>query len=116
MLRVLLVLFATILVLSNVQAASLCPTAKAQGESEGAWPIPEEAFTKQAAERELQKLQRLLGPDGLFVDSIAWENSFVYLEGWYLKRQALEETKRGERGLFVSDFCAFMKKHAYVRH
>jgi hypothetical protein len=99
-----------------VQAASLCPDVTARSTAEGRWPIPEDAFTKQSAERELRKLRRLLGPEGSSVDSIAWENSFVYLEGWYLKRQALDATKRGETKPFVVDFCNFVKNRAYVRH
>lgn len=87
-----------------------------QSKTEGAWRIPEEAFTEQSAKRELKKLNRLMGAEGLTVDSIAWETSFVYIEGWYLRRQALAAKGRGESGLFVSDFCDFLKSRAYVRH
>lgn len=79
-------------------------------------PIAEKAFTEQVAKRELQKLNKLLGPEGLTVDAIAWETSFVFIEGWYLKRQALEAKKRGDSPHTISDFCVFMKDRAYVRH
>jgi hypothetical protein len=95
---------------------ALCAQVRPDHKSEGAMPLPEKAFTQQAAERELQKLRSLMGPDGLAVDPPVWETSFVYLEGWYLKRQALEAKKRGETGGPISDFCAFMKERAYVRH
>ncbi len=79
-------------------------------------PLPEAAFTEQTAQRELRKLERLLGPDGLLVDSVAWQTSFVYIEGWYLKRKALE-TKSGRGNPdAIADFCDFMKGQAYVRH
>jgi hypothetical protein len=79
-------------------------------------PIPESGFTEQAAKRELMTLQSLLGPDGLLADPPAWRTSFVYLEGWFLKRQALEAKKGVGPPYAVADFCAFMKDHAYVRH
>jgi hypothetical protein len=58
----------------------------------------------------------LLGPDGLTVDPPVWETSFVYLEGWYLKRQALEAKTRGGPAEAITNFCDFMKERAYVRH
>src|SRR4051812_9961121 len=87
----------------RAQAQSLCQAPKSGNQSEGHMPIPEEAFTKQAADRELRKLRQLLGPDGLTIDAPVWETSFVYLEGWYLKRQALEAKKRGGPGYPVTD-------------
>lgn len=75
--------------------------------SEGAMPIPQKAFTKQAAERKLQRLGTLLSPDGLAVDPLVWETSFVYLEGWYLRRQALEAKKGSGPAQAVDDFCTF---------
>jgi hypothetical protein len=116
MIRLILTLAAAALVLSDVHAQSLCPSIKPGRASEGAMPIPEGAFTKQAAERELRKLESLLGPDGLLVDPPAWRTSFVYLEGWYLKRQALEAKKGGGPPYAIADFCYFMKNQAYVRH
>ena len=79
-------------------------------------PIPEKAFTEQAAKRELRKLNKFLGADGLEADSVAWETSFVIIEGWYLKRQAIEAKKRGDTLLSDSEFCTFMRDRAYVRH
>ncbi len=79
-------------------------------------PIPEKAFTEQAAKRELRKLNKLLGADGLEADSVAWETSFVIIEGWFLKRQALEAIKHGDTLLSDSEFCTFMGDRAYVRH
>lgn len=102
--------------LSVAQAKPLCPAIAMQEKSEGQWSIPEDAFTAQAAMRELQKLNQLMGEDSLTADSITWETSFVIIEGWYLKRQALEARKRGDGGLFIADFCNFMKNRAYVHH
>ena len=116
LLRLSAVVLASWLGLSLAQAGPLCPAVAAQSKSEGQWPIPEAAFTEQAAKRELKKLNRLLGIDGLTAESVAWETSFVIIEGWYLRRQALEAKKHGEKGLFVSDFCDFMKSRAYVHH
>lgn len=107
---------ASCLWLSLAQAGQLCPVATPQSNSEGEWRIPEEAITEQAAKQELKKLKQLFGPSGLTAESVAWETSFVIIEGWYLKRQALEAKKRGEDGLPISDFCDFMKNSAYVRH
>jgi hypothetical protein len=116
MLRTVLMLVVTALVSPNAFAQSLCAHVKPDRTSEGAMPIPEKAFTEQAAKRELQKLQSLLGPDGLAVDPPVWETSFVYLEGWFLKRQALEAKNGAGPALAITDFCAFMKDKAYVRH
>jgi hypothetical protein len=114
--RIILGLLVAGLSASVAQAESLCPPTIEQSKAEGVWRIPEEAFTEQSAKRELKKLNRLLGAEGLTVDSIAWETSFVYIEGWYLRRQALAAKGRGESGFFVSDFCDFLTSRAYVRH
>lgn len=79
-------------------------------------PISEKAFTKRAAEEELQKLRKFLGPDGVTADAAVWETSFVYLEGWYLKRQALEAKKTRQEPQTIEAFCSFLKDRAYVRH
>lgn len=116
LLRLSVVILAAWLGVSVARAERLCPAVKAPEKSEARWAIPEEAFTGQAAKRELTKLNQLLGADGLTADSIAWENSFVLIEGWYLKRQALEAKKHGENGVPISDFCDFLKNRAYVHH
>jgi hypothetical protein len=116
MLRIIATLITASLVLSDAHAQVICPNVKPDRTSEGAMPIPEQAFTEQTAKREMRKLQDLLGPDGLLVDPPTWETSFVYLEGWYLKRQALEAIKRGGPAHAISDFCDFMKNRGYVRH
>lgn len=78
-------------VFGTVEAAnSLCPEASASQHAEGNFRIAERAFTEHMARRELDKLNRLLGPDGIEADPIAWETAFVYIESWYLKRQAVE--------------------------
>ena len=97
-------------------AESLCPLPPHDKGQEESWRIPEQAFTEAAARDELAKPEALLGPDGLAVDPVAWETSFVYIEGWYLKRMAQAATQRGEPEPFLSDFCAFMRDRAYVRH
>lgn len=116
LLRLLVVVLISWLGLSIAQAEPLCPTTIKQDKREGLWPLPEEAFYELLARQELTKLNRLLGPDGIVADSIAWENSFVFIEGWLLKRQALEAKARGEGGHFVSDFCEFLKNRAYIHH
>ena len=97
-------------------ATPLCPVPPADDSSEAPWRISEETFTESAARQELTKLEALLGPAGLAVDAVAWATSFVYIEGWYLKRQAQEAIARGEPEPFLSDFCEFMRERAYVRH
>src|SRR5580765_3429364 len=99
--------------LCDVHAQSLCPQIKPGARSEGAMPLPEAAFTEQTARRELRKLEGLMGPDGLLVDSVAWQTSFVYIEGWYLKRQALETKSGRANPEAITDFCEFMKNQAY---
>jgi hypothetical protein len=116
LLRLSVVVLVAWLGVSVARAGPICPPVNAQDKSEGVWPIPEEAFTEQAAKRELKKLNRLLGAEGLTAESFTWESSFIIIEGWYLKRQALQAKKNGDGGLFVSDFCDFMKSRAYVRH
>lgn len=101
---------------SKANTERLCPTAAEQSMDDGEWKIPEEAFTEQAARRELRKLNRLLGANGLTTDSVAWETSFIVIEGWYLRRQALLAKRQGEPGVLVSDFCDFLKRKAFVRH
>ena len=97
-------------------AESLCPIPSDDENQEGSWRLPEQAFTEAAARDELAKLEALLGPDGLAVDPVAWETSFVYIEGWYFKRMAQAAVQRGEPEPFLSDFCEFMRDRAYVRH
>lgn len=118
LLRMLVIVLAALLGLSLAQAEPLCPTTVKQEphKSEGLWPMPEEAFYELGARQALTKLNRLMEPDGISADSIAWGNSFVFIEGWLLKRQAIEAKKRGEDGHFVSDFCEFLKNRAYVHH
>ena len=105
--------------LTSAVAASaepLCSLPLEGGGQEGSWRIPEQAFTEEAARTELTKLEALLGPDGEAVDSVAWETSFIYIEGWYLKRMAQAAIQRSEPEPFLSDFCSFMRDRAYVRH
>jgi hypothetical protein len=116
MFRALVMLAAAVIMIPNALGQTLCANVKPDRTSEGSMSIPEKAFTRQAAERELQKLRTLLGPDGLVVDPPTWETSFVYLEGWYLKRQALEAKRAVGSSQPVDDFCAFIKEKAYVRH
>lgn len=99
-------------VLPGIVMAGLCKEPSAPD----AWRIPASAFTAAAATRELEKLKGLLGPNGVVVDAVAWETSFVYIEGWLLKRQALEAVKRGEPDPYVADFCLFLAERAYVHH
>lgn len=114
LLRVSVAILAFWLGLSLAQAEPLCPTTVKQYKSEGLWPLPEEAFYELGARQALTKLNRLVDPEGISANSTAWENSFVFIEGWLLKRRALEAKKRGEDSLFVSDFCEFLKNRAYI--
>ena len=97
-------------------AASICPDSPVSSDQEGVWRLAEDAFSEVAARDALAKLEALLGTDGLDADAVAWQTHFVYLEGWYLKRQAQQAMERGEPEPFVSDFCAFLRERAYVRH
>ncbi len=106
----------TFSVIVQANASPICPSSPPDPDQESGWRIPEEAFTEDAARDALAKLEHLLGPDGLLVDSGVWDTHFVYIEGWYLKRQALEAIARGEPRQFVSDFCEFMRERAFVRH
>lgn len=114
--RALIALVAAAVVCHQAHAQPLCPHVKRDHQSEGSMPIPESGFTKQAAERELKRLQNLLGPDGLVVDPPAWETSFVFLEGWFLKRQALEAQKQNPSAFEVKSFCEFLQERGHVRH
>jgi hypothetical protein len=98
----------------GAKAAPLCADA-ARAKAEGSMPIPESAFNERAARRELKKLQTLLASDAVSADAVAWETSFVYLEGWYLKRRALLPTNI-RPAQAVSDFCDFLRERAYVHH
>jgi hypothetical protein len=106
----------TLGVVFQAHAAAICPAPPAASNQEGFWPITEEALTESAAREALTKLEKLLGPDGPIADATAWQTAFVYLEGWYLKRQAQHALTRGEPEPFVSDFCTFLRERAYVRH
>lgn len=68
--------------LPAAQAEPLFPAISAQGKSDGEWPSSEQTFTEQAANRELKRLNRLLGAEGLTFESVAWETSFTIVEGW----------------------------------
>jgi hypothetical protein len=100
----------------DARAADICPAPATTSSSGGFWSIPEAAFTESAAREALVKLEDLLGPNGAIADAIAWQNAFVLLEGWYLRRQALEAIERSQPEPFVSDFCMFLRERAYVRH
>ena len=102
--------------LPQAYADTICAAAPPLSSQEGFLPLDEDAFTESAARQAHAKLQNLLGPDGLIADAVSWQTSFVYLEGWYLKRQAESAIERGQPEPFVSDFCTFLRKSAYVRH
>ena len=97
-------------------AASICPGSPVADQQEGDWRLTEDAFSEAAARDALKKLEALLGIDGIEADAVAWQTHFVYLEGWYLKRHAQRAMESGQPEPFVSDFCAFLRDRAFVRH
>jgi hypothetical protein len=106
--------FVLVLAFCNlVYAASLCPIAKSKGE--GSWPILETAFNSQTALRELKKLGQTASIKSEMPESFVWGNSLLYVEGWLLKKNALERKSKGELQA-TKEFCEFMKTRAFLRH
>lgn len=94
-------------------AADLCPQPP---HVEGRRWIAESAITEARANEEMARLQAILAAGPNSADSEAWQSAFVYVQGWLLKRDALDAQRRRSPGASVADFCDFMKTEAYVRH
>ena len=81
------------------------------------WNIPEEALTKEEANKAMKELQTLIdkGWAGLDFDV---HNPTVRIKG-YLYRSYLEEYKKenGEDDKYVKEeFCKFIRNEAFVSH
>ncbi len=115
MTRLFVVLVALALCSSAIANPRLCPPQKIRHSGEGiGGPVAEEAFTEERARSELKRLQDIMAPGGVGADAMAWENAFVYIEGWFLKQQALlPANERSPTAL--ADFCSFMKTRAHLR-
>jgi len=114
-------------------AGQLCKPVKSKGE--GHWPIPEEDFTKERAESATRELMELLKrADAAYLTSKHAGgldlspyvlNRLVYIKGFALKSEALEDielrnknaSKWSEASKSSTDaFCKFLAEEALVWH
>ncbi len=110
-----------------VNAQQLCPPVESRGE--GHWPIPEADFTKERAESATREMSDLLthveasyitskDVGGLDVGPYVM-NRLVYIKGFALRSEALEEIGRGDKEMAkwsTDAFCTFLVEEAFVWH
>ncbi|WP_133406909.1 hypothetical protein [Parashewanella tropica] len=97
-------------------AGNLCDVVKSKGE--GHWPLPENAFTKNAASKaanELKLLVHKLDDSDYYLEA---ENAFMYIRGYALKTYAHNSIKSKSKFAksHLTDWCKFIKNEAYIRH
>lgn len=110
-----------------VNAQQLCAPVKSRGE--GHWPIPEAEFTKERAESAAREMTDLLKRvDGSYMTSKDVGgldvgpyilNRLVYIKGFALRSEALEDIAHGEKEIAkwsTDAFCTFLAEEALVWH
>ena len=113
----LLLLAALLLVAESTSAANICPAMPRPQKEGDTWYIPEEAFTKEEADKALKELQTLINK-GWGERDFDLHNPTVRIRG-YLYRSYLEKYKKenGEDDKYVKEeFCQFIRKEAFVSH
>ena len=107
-------------------AENLCPAVKSKGE--GHWPIPEEAFSKEAAIKAAEDLKMLLNnsekSSDYFAENVgidfgsAVRNNLVSIEGYMLKVNAQKDIKENNQSAkwTLKAWCDFIKNDAVVWH
>ena len=114
------------LIAGSASAENLCDPVKSTGE--GHWPIPEEAFTKEAAIKAADDLKSLLSnaekPDDFFAKNVgidfesAVRNDLISIEGYMLKVSAENDLKENNKfsKWSLKAWCEFLKNDAVVWH
>ena len=97
----------------------LCPEVNVKSQGEGHWPITEDAFTKQEAEKHWKVIQNIINGTIQDDDPEVYENAFMVVRGWLLKRE-VKRSKQFDNEFMkkhsLNEFCTFLKNNAYVRH
>lgn len=88
---------------------SICPKVISKGES--SWPIPESAFTKEAAINALQNIGKYISDGTYGMDALVMDNDFLMIKGYLLKSRV-----NTDMPFVKNDFCNFIKNEAYVQH
>jgi hypothetical protein len=88
---------------------ALCKKIESQGE--GHWPIPEEAFTKERAQKALKTLEDFTAHGSMGADYVKAENELMFIKGYMLKTFLDPKDK-----VMLNEYCAFIENEAYVRH
>ena len=117
--KLILIAFPLLIMASKLMADELiCEPIESEGE--GHWPIPESAFTRENAIKELDNLKALLDAPAIYVEDLESKkhNAFVIFEGYILKKRIseLEETSTKVATEARQEFCTFLKEKAYVSH
>ena len=114
------------LISGSASAENLCEPVKSSGE--GHWPIPEEAFTKEAAIKAADNLKSLLSDadksDEFFAQNVgidfesAVRNDLVSIEGYMLRVSAENDLKENSQfsKWSLKAWCEFIRNEAVVWH
>lgn len=118
----------SLILLASVNAAAndLCPPVQSEGE--GHWPIPEDEFTQEAAQKSAKKLEKIMAElsegQEYFAKKYAIDyeslvfNELIFIKGYTLKLSA--KTALNNDAKFakhsVDEFCSFLKNEASVWH
>ena len=96
-----------------------CPEVNVKSQGEGHWPITEDAFTKQQAEEHWKVIQNIINGTIQDDDPEVYENAFMVVRGWLLKREVKRSIKFDNEFMkkhSLAEFCTYLKNNAYVRH
>lgn len=114
----LLLLLSIILFSCNTFASgAICPEIKSKGE--GHWPLSEDSFTGEAADKAIKDLSGLVNMNIIEADDFIskQENAFIIIKGFMLMKQISEYEKTGKKSYFArKQFCDFIKNEAHVWH
>ena len=88
---------------------TLCKIAESRGE--GHWPLPEEAFTKERANKALKKLGKFTNQGLMGGDYVNVENELMFIKGYMLKKFTDPKDKT-----MVNMYCSFIENEAHVIH
>ena len=99
------------ILLSSFATASEDICSKIGGASEGNWPIPESAFTEQAAEKSLAILKQFVSNGTYGLDSVSIDKELIIIRGYLLKSRVSTNMPGTKQ-----EFCNFIRKEAYVQH
>ena len=88
---------------------TLCKRVESKGE--GHWPLPENAFTKERANKALKTLGKFTKNGSMGTDYVKVENELMFIKGYMLKTFLDPKDK-----VMLKEYCTFIETEAYVKH